>query len=188
VSWNAEGCSRRIRSLAADSRPRSVATRSGAAARPGDGGPRTITYSEALDDGRTIAISPDVEEILGYTQDEWMADQLLWVQLIHFEDRQRVVEACEEANRIEQPFRAEYRMITRDGRIRWIRDEATVVRGADGQRLCWQGTMRDITEERETPRGSGSMWTTPPRPDVDPAPAEGTGSRAPGIVPQALRG
>ena len=107
-----------------------------------------ITYAEALDDGRTLSISPQVETLLGYTQDEWMQDALLWVELMHPEDRDRVIESCEEANRKQEPWRAEYRMLTRDGRVVWIRDEAVLVRGSRGQPLCWQGVMMDITAEK----------------------------------------
>ena len=107
-----------------------------------------ITYTEALDDGRTLSVSPQVEALLGCTQDEWMADPLMWVAMIHPDDRDRVLESCWESNRLEEPFRAEYRMIARDGRVVWFRDEAEVVRGAAGQRLCWQGVMLDITAQR----------------------------------------
>src|SRR5204863_6036705 len=33
-----------------------------------------ITYAEALDDGRTLSISPQIEALLGCSQAEWMAD------------------------------------------------------------------------------------------------------------------
>jgi len=116
-----------------------------------------IPYAEALGDGRTISISPQVEALLGYTQEEWMRDPLLWVELMHPEDRDRVVAACEAANRSGEPFRADYRLIARDGRVIRIRDEAFLVRGADGSALCWQGVMFDVT-----PRpGSGSGRRAP---------------------------
>ncbi len=108
-----------------------------------------ITYTEALDDGRTLSISPQVETLLGYTQDQWMEDSLLWVGLMHPDDRDRVLETCEIANRREEPFTAEYRMISRDGRVVWIRDEAVLVRGSRGQPLCWQGVMMDITMQKK---------------------------------------
>jgi PAS domain S-box-containing protein len=107
-----------------------------------------ITYTEALDDGRTLSISPQIEALLGCSQDEWMADPLVWVGMLHPDDRDRVVEACWESNRTEEPFRCEYRMVARDGRVLWFRDEAVVVRGSAGQPLCWQGVMYDITAQK----------------------------------------
>ncbi len=108
-----------------------------------------ITYTESLDDGRTMSVSPQVEVLLGCPQDEWLADPLMWVTMLHPDDRDRVLEACWQSNRDDQTFRAEYRMIARDGTIRWFRDEAEVVRGAAGQRLCWQGVMLEITAQKE---------------------------------------
>ncbi len=104
----------------------------------------TITYTEEVDSGRTFAISPQVETILGYSQEEWMGDAHLWIDRIHPEDRDRVVEACERANRARATFRAEYRIIARDGRIVWVHDEAVLVGGSEGQPLCWQGVLSVI--------------------------------------------
>src|SRR2546421_12865063 len=65
-----------------------------------------ITYTEALDDGRTLSISPQIEALLGCSQDEWMADPLIWVGMMHPDDRDRVVAECLECNREERPFRS----------------------------------------------------------------------------------
>src|SRR5437870_4625373 len=123
--------------------------------RPDLGGqPVVITYAEEMDDGRTLSISPEVVSVLGYTQAEWMADPMLWVRLMHPEDRDRVIQACAAANRARRTFRAEYRMIARDGRTVWIRDEASVIFGSRGHPLCWQGVMVVVSEQRERDVGS----------------------------------
>ena len=109
-----------------------------------------ITYTEDLDTGRMFAVSPQIETILGYTQEQWMGDASLWVDRIHLEDRDRVVAACELANRNREPYSEEYRIIARDGRIVWVHDEAVLVTGSNGQPLCWQGAMRDITSQKST--------------------------------------
>ena len=108
-----------------------------------------ITYAESLDDGRTISISPQVESLLGYSQEEWMNNPLLWVELIHPDDLKRVVDDCHAANEARRTFRAEYRMITRDGRVVWIDDVATLVEDSRGRPLCWQGVMLDVTDRKE---------------------------------------
>jgi PAS domain S-box-containing protein len=111
-----------------------------------------VTYAEALDEGRTLSIGPQIVDMLGYTDDEWMSDSLLWTKVTHPDDRDRVVESCDRANQTGEPWAAEYRMIAKDGRVVWIRDEASLVRGSHGQPLCWQGVMWDITARR-TPAG-----------------------------------
>ena len=108
-----------------------------------------VTYAEAIDDGRTLSIGPQIVDMLGYTEDEWMSDSLLWHKVIHPEDREWVVESCEQANAVGRTVEGEYRMIAKDGRVVWIRDEAMLVRGSQGQPLCWQGVMWDITAQRQ---------------------------------------
>ena len=107
-----------------------------------------VTYAEALDDGRTLSIGPQIVDMLGYTQDEWMSDSLLWTKVIHPDDRDWVVESCARANETGLAWQGEYRMIAKDGRLLWIRDEASLVRGSQGQPLCWQGVMRDVTAQK----------------------------------------
>jgi PAS domain S-box-containing protein len=107
----------------------------------------TITYTETIDQGNTLSISPQVEDVLGYTPEEWMGNDI-WVRILHADDRQRVVATCHAANRERRPYHDEYRMIAKDGHTVWIRDEATIVWSSDGQPLCWQGVMTDISATR----------------------------------------
>jgi PAS domain S-box-containing protein len=109
--------------------------------------PLTVAYAEALQNGRTLSIGPEIEEQLGYTQTEWMADPLLGVRIMHPDDRDRVLEDCLEANQTRRPFRAEYRMIARDGRVVRVLDHAVLVFGSHGQPLCWQGTMVEVLDD-----------------------------------------
>ena len=41
----------------------------------------------------------------------------------------------------------EYRMVHRDGRTVWIRDDAVLARGEDGE-LRWHGMLHDITDRK----------------------------------------
>ena len=51
-----------------------------------------------------------------------------------------------------EPFRAEYRMLTKAGDVVWVRDEATLVHDAEGRPRYWQGVRFDITTEKEAER------------------------------------
>ena len=113
----------------------------GAAVADAADGPTEIAYTERVGDGRTLSIGPAVETVLGYSQEEWMADPLLWEKLLHPEDQARVVQACAAANETRRRFQADYRMIARDGRVIRIHDEAALVFGRQGDPLCWEGLM-----------------------------------------------
>jgi PAS domain S-box-containing protein len=108
-----------------------------------------ITYCEALDTRRTFSISPQIETILGFTPEEWLGDASRWENCLHPDDKERVIASCARANESRSPWREDYRVIARDGRTVWIHDEAVLVLGSNGQPLCWQGVMVDVSEQRE---------------------------------------
>ena len=74
-------------------------------------------------------VSPRIQELLGYSAEEWQADTSLWMSHIHPDDRQQVLEDEEFDGHREIGARSvsEYRMRTRDGREKWIRDEGVVI-------------------------------------------------------------
>jgi PAS domain S-box-containing protein len=100
--------------------------------------------------GRMLYVSPQVEDLLGFTQEEWLDDPVAWSRQFHPEDRDRIRTIYEQVERTGGPFLAEYRMFARDGSIRWFRDEAIVVRDAAGIPRCWQGVMFDVTDQHRT--------------------------------------
>jgi PAS domain S-box-containing protein len=110
-----------------------------------------IIYMDAVDEYSTnIYTSPQTEDILGIPHEEWVRERQLWVTQMHPEDRERVLAENEESNRTGNPFRTEYRMLSRDGREIWFRDEAVIVRDAAGDPWFWRGIMLDITELKRT--------------------------------------
>src|SRR4029078_8787488 len=100
--------------------------------------------------GRMLYVSPQVLDLLGFTQEEWLGDPVAWSRQFHPEDRDRIQAIYERIERTGEPFQAEYRMFARNGSIKWFRDEAIVVRAPSGAPLYWQGVMFDTTEEHET--------------------------------------
>jgi len=107
----------------------------------------SMVYVDAVDDLSTaLYMSPQSVGILGFTPDEWVADPALWVNQIHPEDRDWVVDENIRSNATGDDFRAEYRMLAKDGHEVWIRDEAIVVYDNEDRPLFWRGVMMDITE------------------------------------------
>jgi PAS domain S-box-containing protein len=95
-------------------------------------------------------IAPGIRQLLGISQDEWIADPDIWKERLHPEDRDTVAAEADRARDSVAPFRMEYRMVAKDGRIVWVRDEAVVVeRGRRGLWNVWQGVLMDITERKE---------------------------------------
>jgi PAS domain S-box-containing protein len=108
-----------------------------------------VTFMAALDeDVQEFYVSPQIEALLGFSQEEWLSNPFLWFRQLHPDDRERCHLEFARGCRTGGPFRAEFRALTRDGRIVWVRGEARVVRDDRGQPLFIQGIAYDITESK----------------------------------------
>jgi len=107
------------------------------------------TYINTTDSNAyTEYVSPQVEKLLGYSRDNFLKDPEFWKKIIHLEDRDRVLEENEHTTQTEEPFEAEYRLITKDKNVIWVRDEATLVYDEYGKPLHWLGVWTDITSRK----------------------------------------
>lgn len=106
-----------------------------------------ITYiAEIGIDGQWYYVSPQVQSILGYSPEEWLAIANHWADRIHPDDLASVV-AAEEACMKGLPFQAEFRLKRKDGKEVWLNDTAVVVKGSNS-RPVMEGIMVDITERK----------------------------------------
>jgi PAS domain S-box-containing protein len=108
-----------------------------------------VTFLAALDGGvNELYVSPQIESLLGFTQQEWLENPILWFTQLHPEDRERwhieFARTCAAGER----FRSEYRFMTRHGQVVWIHGEAQLVRDETGRPLFLQGMAYDITERK----------------------------------------
>jgi len=94
--------------------------------------------------GKWHYVSPQVEAIFGYTQEEWLAGSENWTRLVAEEDLP-LIEAAEENCMRAKRFQAEYRLRRKDGRIIWVSDNAVFVPGSESHPLM-EGIIVDITE------------------------------------------
>jgi diguanylate cyclase (GGDEF)-like protein/PAS domain S-box-containing protein len=110
-----------------------------------------IVYTAALgEQGEWRYVSPQVEEILGYTAEEFKSDPGLWARLLHPEDREHALAIETEdylGDRNTRP--TEYRMITRTGEVVWMLDEAVLEADEEGVPI-WHGVLYEITERKQT--------------------------------------
>ncbi len=109
-----------------------------------------VTYTERADEnGSTIYVSPRVENMFGYTPEEWISNPTsLWSDSLHPEDRDRVMDEHQRMNETGDPFEMEYRQFTKDGRVVWVSDQAMPVRDEIGTPLYQQGIKLDITARK----------------------------------------
>jgi len=110
--------------------------------------PGVVYMAEFEPAGSWLYVSPRIEDILGYTAEEWASNPNLFDERIHPEDEPAYRAAEAHTRSSGQPLSVEYRMFARDGREVWFRDQAVAVRDASGKSLYHQGLMYDVTEEK----------------------------------------
>ena len=110
--------------------------------------PAIIYVQEPSDPNRTTYVSPQYEATLGYPLEQDLGDPDHWVKIMHPEDRERVLAEDRRTDETGEPFKVEYRLFARDGRVVWIRDEATLVRDEEGHPLYWLGIQLDVTDQK----------------------------------------
>jgi len=93
-------------------------------------------------------VSKQAERLLGYPTEQWISDPAFWSGHIHEEDRGWAVEFCAQSTKEKKAHEFEYRMITADGGIVWLRDIVTVIVEND-QPVILRGIMIDITERKK---------------------------------------
>jgi two-component system NtrC family sensor kinase len=107
-----------------------------------------IVWEADAGTGQLAFVSQRAEAILGYSLARWLTEPDFRVNVIHPEDRDRVVAASRQAVAAGQQHELEYRAIAADGRVVWLRDTVHVTRESAEGRLRLRGLTVDITERR----------------------------------------
>ncbi len=95
-----------------------------------------------------IYVSPGYEEIWGRECESLYESPRSWLDAIHPEDRPRVAESAL-TRQVTGEYDEEYRIVRRDGVIRWVRDRAFPIRNETGTVYRIAGVAADITERKE---------------------------------------
>jgi diguanylate cyclase (GGDEF)-like protein/PAS domain S-box-containing protein len=110
--------------------------------------PVIVYAAEMGEHGKWRYVSPQVDEILGYTAEEFKVDPALWLRLLHPDDRERAIaNETKDILGLRNTTPVEYRMVTRDGDVRWMLDEAVLEADEDGVPV-WHGVLYDITKRK----------------------------------------
>ena len=94
---------------------------------------------------KLVFISENILDITGYSASEWYADQNLWINHLHPEDRDLVL--ADQNNMYKKgELQHVYRFLCRDGTYCWIRDDIKIINDDNGKLLEIVGAWVNITE------------------------------------------
>jgi PAS domain S-box-containing protein len=110
-----------------------------------------VVFMAYLDRGIGEAyVSPQIEAALGFSQEEWLEDPVLWYNHIHPDDKQRWSNEAAGMFLTGNALRSAYRVISRDGRVIWFHCEAKMIRKPNGEPWFIHGVGFDITDLKRT--------------------------------------
>jgi PAS domain S-box-containing protein len=110
--------------------------------------PAVLFRWRAAEGWPVVMVSRNVIQF-GYTPEELLSGAVPFAALVHPEDLDRVGrEVREHSASGAVRFKQEYRIVTKDGRVRWIDDHTVVERSSEGQVTFYQGIIIDVTERK----------------------------------------
>lgn len=95
-----------------------------------------------------LYVSPQIEEVLGYSRDEWLSTPDFWRSKVHPSDRETIIPVFKESVQNCDDFNLEYRLKTFDGHYKWFQQRVKVICDKEGHPQQLTGTLVDISEEK----------------------------------------
>ena len=109
-----------------------------------------VSYVSSLDTpGLSTYVSPQLEDMLGYTPEEWLATPGLFWEVIHPDDAERVRNEHHIGYTKAESFSTQYRLRAKSGHVIWVEDQVRVIHG-EGQPALAQGFLIDITARKNS--------------------------------------
>ena len=98
-------------------------------------------------------VSDNVEVLFGYTAQEFVSGKVVYASTVHPDDLERVageVLRFSEEEARERFAHEPYRIVTQDGKVKWLDDRTYIRRDEKGKITHYQGIVEDITERKKT--------------------------------------
>jgi len=111
-------------------------------------------YTVSVAEGRVVATQhgPGCAAVTGYASEDFVANPMLWVQMIPAEDRSLVENHASRWLAGEETGPIEHRIVHRDGSIRWVRNTPVLHRDETGRLVSYDGLVRDVTDRKDAER------------------------------------
>jgi PAS domain S-box-containing protein len=101
-----------------------------------------------LGESERIGWSRETHRIFGVPSGQFDGTAETFFSYVHPDDRDAVRAASLAAKRDGAPYDIEHRIVRGDGTVRWVHEQADVLRDGDGRASRMVGTVQDITERR----------------------------------------
>ncbi|MFO7445973.1 MAG: PAS domain S-box protein [Ignavibacteriaceae bacterium] len=98
---------------------------------------------------RVNFVNEYVEQMLGYSVDEWLSTPNFWLTIVHPEDRERAAKISLDIFTSKKSGVNRYRWVAKDGRVVWIESRSVVICDSEGKPAGMRGVSIDISESKK---------------------------------------
>jgi PAS domain S-box-containing protein len=110
--------------------------------------PAIVFTCAPADNYRCLSISDNVQEILGYTPDDFIHNPDFWLNHLHPADRDRVLAGLQAWDK-QNPYNHEYRLLCADGVYRWLDARLKMIQDPTSvEDVMCIGSLVDATERK----------------------------------------
>lgn len=104
--------------------------------------------AENLKDRKMVYVSPNISRF-GYRAEDLLSGKIMFRDFVHQEDNERMKQEIDQyVDEARDQYSQYYRIVTKDGELRWVEDRTSVVEDEQGNRYH-QGIVIDIHERME---------------------------------------
>ena len=107
--------------------------------------------------------SDQIEPLFGFERGQFGATYEAFLECVHPEDRQRVIDAVNASVEHDAEYEIEHRIVWPDGTVRWVLETGDVMRDEKGKPVRMLGIVQDVTSRKdaaEALRESEDMFRT----------------------------
>ena len=113
-----------------------------------DNSPVVLFRRVAGDKPRLVYVSDNIRQ-MGYTAREFLEEKIHFKDIVHPDDFERIgKEIRQYAEDDVEEYTQFYRIMNKDGQVRWVEDQTSVVRDDQGKKIFNQGLIVDITRRK----------------------------------------
>lgn len=104
---------------------------------------------EGYADGSVKFFSDLIEELTGYSKEEFSENKVTWTGIMHPEDLSAAKEAVKGALKGDKTYEREYRIITKGGEVKWILELSQIICDENGKIKTISGILLDTTYQKK---------------------------------------
>ncbi|MGM0634917.1 MAG: PAS domain-containing protein [Bacteroidota bacterium] len=108
----------------------------------------SVIFSLAYPSQNLLFITPSVDKVYEYKQEEWVENRRLWKECIYPEDRS-IIQKMKKLLKQKGSYELEYRILTPTGKIKWIRNKSKIITDKQGNKIRIDGIVSDVTKRKQ---------------------------------------